>query len=301
MGKDKTDIKRLIPLISLLLHLLIFLAVNLAVEWRIIGFSPAMAPPEIHDPIVFDLQKPARPREVIESPEDARSSRPPENADFLSDKNARTRNPETDTRVKPGEAFSRGDFNTHELPVPPVEKGPPKPREEKAPEKEEPSEFKEFIDKYKTGVFYKDYVFENPESEKSGNRDRLPTVPHENLASRALEMGGLAFNTYEWNFAPYLLELKKRIQRNIYPPIAFTRLGMISGVTLLRFKIYPGGELGDLRILGYQGDQSLMKTSRTAIEISAPFPDLPADFPEPYLEVTGKFLYLIKPVKERGE
>jgi outer membrane biosynthesis protein TonB len=301
MEAKKPEIKRLVPLISILFHIVVFMLFNLAVEWRIIGFRTEPVTPPFQDPIVFDLQKPSRPREVIESPEDARSSRPPENADFLSDKNARTRNPETDTGVKPGEAFSRGDFNTHELPVPPVEKGPPKPREEKAPEKEEPSEFKEFIDKYKTGVFYKDYVFKNPESEKSGNRDRLPTVPHENLASRALEMGGLAFNTYEWNFAPYLLELKKRIQRNIYPPIAFTRLGMISGVTLLRFKIYPDGELRDLRILGYQGDQSLMITSRTAIEISAPFPDLPADFPEPYLEVTGKFQYLIKPVQERGE
>ena len=112
---------------------------------------------------------------------------------------------------------------------------------------------------------------------------------------------GIAPYTYEWDFAPYLLELKRRIRRNIFPPIAFTRLGMISGVTLLRFKIYPDGQLRDLKILGYEGDRSLMETSQTAVEISAPFPDLPSDFPEPYLEVTGKFLYLIKPIKKRGE
>jgi hypothetical protein len=301
MEKDKTELKRLIPLISLLLHLLVFLIINLAVEWRIIGFNPVTVPPPVHDPIVFDLQPPVRPREVIESPEDARSSKPPEKAEFLSDKNARTRNPEADSSVKPGEAFSRGDFETHELPVPPMEKGQPKPRQDQTSEKEDLSEFKEFLDKYKTGVFYKNYVFKNPDSEKSGNKDQLPAVAHENLTSRALEMGGLAFNTYEWNFAPYMLELKRRIRRNIFPPIAFTRLGMISGVTLLRFKIYPDGELRDLKILGYEGDHSLMKTSQTAIEISAPFPDLPPDFPQPYLEVTGKFLYLIKPIKKRGE
>lgn len=299
MEKDKKDFKRFIPLISLLLHGVIFLLLNLAVEWRIIGFSAATVPPLVQDPIVFDLQPPAKPREVIESPEDARSAKPPERADFLSDKNARTRNPETDSRVKPGEAFSRGDFNTHELPVPKLEKGKPKPRQDQVPEKEGLSEFKEFLDKYRTGVFYKDYVFKNPDSGETASKDQLPTVPHENLKSRALEMGGLAFNTYEWNFAPYLLELKRRIRRNIFPPIAFTRLGMISGVTLLRFKIYPDGELRDLQILGYEGDQSLMKTSQTAIEISAPFPDLPTDFPEPYLEVTGKFLYLVKPINKR--
>jgi hypothetical protein len=68
---------------------------------------------------------------------------------------------------------------------------------------------------------------------------------------------------------------------------------MISGETLLRFKIYPNGQLRDLEILGYEGHESLMRTSSNAVEASAPFPKLPSDFPEPYLEVTGKFMYLI--------
>jgi hypothetical protein len=129
---------------------------------------------------------------------------------------------------------------------------------------------------------------------KPENRDRLPGVQHDNQKTRALDMGGLSFNTYDWNFAPYLLELKRIIRSNIFPPIAFTRLGMISGETLLRFRIYPSGEMQNLVILGYRGDKSLMKTSYSAVEISAPFPKLPPDFPEPYLEVTGKFLYLIR-------
>ena len=297
----KPGYKKYIPFISLVLHILIFLLLNLAVEWKVIGFRVEPVFPPDRDPIVFDLQPPHRPREVIENPEDARTVKPPEKADFLSDKNARTRNPETDPRVKPGEAFSRGDFDSHELPVPRQEKGQPKPRQDETPENEDLSEFREFLDKNRTGIFYKEYVFKNPHTDKSGAKDQLPSVAHENLKSRALEMGGLSFNTYNWSFAPYLLELKRRIRQNIFPPIAFTRLGMISGTTLLRFKIYPNGELRDLRILGYQGDESLMKTSHTAIEVSAPFPRLPTDFPEPYLEVTGKFLYLVKKPRKRGE
>jgi hypothetical protein len=91
-----------------------------------------------------------------------------------------------------------------------------------------------------------------------------------------------------------MLELKRRVQRNIHPPSAFKDLGLISGETLLRFKIYPNGMLKDLEILNYQGHKSLMITSSNAVEISAPFPPLPREFPEDYLEVTGKFIYFVQ-------
>jgi hypothetical protein len=37
-----------------------------------------------------------------------------------------------------------------------------------------------------------------------------------------------------------------------------------------------------------------MVTSSNAIEVSAPFLPLPRDFPEDYLEVTGKFIYFVQ-------
>ncbi len=109
-------------------------------------------------------------------------------------------------------------------------------------------------------------------------RLELPGVPHQQPEARAAENGGLSFNTYDWDFAPYMLALKERIGRNIFPPLAFSKLGMIDGDTMLRFKIYPDGRLGDLELLGYTGHHSLMETSRFAVTASAPFPDLPARF-----------------------
>jgi outer membrane biosynthesis protein TonB len=91
-----------------------------------------------------------------------------------------------------------------------------------------------------------------------------------------------------------MLALKQRIGRNIFPPLAYTMLGMIDGDTMLRFKIYPNGRLADLELLGYRGHRTLMETSRSAVTISAPFPALPADFPKPYLEVTARFSYFVK-------
>jgi len=108
------------------------------------------------------------------------------------------------------------------------------------------------------------------------------------------ELGGFAFNTYDWDFAPYMLELKRRIQGNIFPPIAFSQLGMIDGETLLRFRINPDGSLEALELLDTKGHKSLVDTSVNAVEISAPFPVLPDDFPKPFLEVTGKFIYFIR-------
>jgi hypothetical protein len=122
----------------------------------------------------------------------------------------------------------------------------------------------------------------------------MPGVAHHHPDSQVADSGGLSFNTYNWDFAPYMLELKERIRRNIFPPIAFSQLGLIDGDTVLRFKIYPSGELRDLELLAYQGHYSLMQTSTYAIKVSAPFRKLPGNFPEPYLEVTAKFTFFIK-------
>ncbi|MFQ5772553.1 MAG: energy transducer TonB, partial [bacterium] len=91
-----------------------------------------------------------------------------------------------------------------------------------------------------------------------------------------------------------MLALKKKVEHNIFPPPAFIRMGIISGETLLRFKIYPNGEMKDLEVLEYKGHETLMQTSVRAIEISAPFAPLPSNFPEAYLEVTAKFHYFIQ-------
>ena len=288
-------------LISAFLHLLIFFLLNVAVEWKIIGINinPVLSPAD--NPIVFDLQEKELPREVIETPTDARTTDQQKQADFLSDKNALARNPEANSDLEVGDSFSRGDFESHDLPDVESQIGEPQPPEAERFNPEEHPELKEFLEKNQAGIFYKDYLFEKPREKKPGYEKQNPTVDHNQQDSRALEMGGLSFNTYNWNFAPYLLALKRRIRGNIFPPMAFTRLGMISGNTLLRFKIFPNGELKDLQILGYQGDVSLMKTSRTAVEISAPFPKLPVDFPEPFLEVTGRFLYLVKRENNSGE
>ena len=114
-----------------------------------------------------------------------------------------------------------------------------------------------------------------------------------NKESRALDQGGLQLSTYDWNFAPYLKYLKQRIQSNIFPPAAFTRLGIIDGESKVRFRIYPDGRLEEFAVLDSRGSELLLKTSVQAVELSAPFKPLPTDFPERFLEITGIFSYVL--------
>lgn len=291
-------LRKKIIIVSILLHVLFFALWEAGIILDLFGKDVLLKPATDIQPIVLELQSPESerqmPREVIETPQDAKVVEKQDKADFLSDKNALARNPETDPNAELGEAFSRGDLDTHELPR---QEGPlGKTPDSAKPDSQQPEEKQQQEQKPETADIYAN-ILRPPQTIPSlppGVQERLPSVRHNNLDSRVEDTGGLSFNTYDWDFAPYLIMLKHRIQRNIFPPPAFSQLGIIDGETILRFKIYPNGQMKDLAILNYNGHESLMVTSRNAVESSAPFPGLPKDFPEPYLEVTGKFIYFVR-------
>ena len=121
----------------------------------------------------------------------------------------------------------------------------------------------------------------------------LAAVLKDAIPRTALPIGGLQLSTYDWEYAPYLAYLKSHIGAHIYPPAAFTDLGLIDGETVVRFKIYKDGSLKDLEALKHQGSPLLRDTSVRAVKLSAVFKPLPPDFPDPYLEVTGIFEYVV--------
>jgi len=291
-------VKRQIVLLSILLHILFLAFWETSIKLDISPMQPPPLPSQ-SAPLVFDLQQSERPREVIATPADAKTTNQPKKADFLSDKNALARNQEPAPALRLDDnPFARGDFDSHDLPPQPA-----------SPEKEAaaalPKEHQAKLDKSPAETSQQLLSEETPDASRSNSKLDpgkssmplqlpLPGVRHDFRDSQVADSGGLSFNTYNWDFAPYMLELKERIGHNIFPPLAFSQLGMIDGDTLLRFKIYPNGELRDLELLAYQGHRSLMETSTWAVKVSAPFRKLPGNFPEPYLEVTAKFSFLIK-------
>lgn len=286
---------------SFVLHVLLLTFWALAVQFDLFGKIESSDNKQ-DSQIVFEIQ-PDRdvPREIVETPEDARADKPPQDAQLLSDKNARARNPEVDPNLKVGEAFSRGMMDSKELPTNSTKAGERgvlsdfpnlKPDLELDEAARKQGERSDVLADY-SSEFKREYLIQPKTVTNPGESESVPKVRHDNQDSRALDLGGFSLNTYEWDFAPYVLGVKKKVEPNIFPPPAFYKMGLISGETWLRFKIMPSGELQDLQVIKYEGHKTLMQTSIQAIEISAPFAPLPRDFPEPYLEITARFTYFI--------
>jgi outer membrane biosynthesis protein TonB len=129
----------------------------------------------------------------------------------------------------------------------------------------------------------------------------LPDATHdvEYEGSASATIGGISLNTTEWDFAPYLLDLKRRIKQKWIPPIAFTALGAIHGYTWVRFRIYPDGRMEAMEVVETEGHDSLHRSSSNAVKGAAPFRPLPDGFPEDYLEITFGFYYLLPGDEER--
>lgn len=286
--------------VSVVLHLLLILIWASALKWNLFGTVQQKVLD--NEPLVFVLQEQNRSRQVIEAPDDAKVNDPPKDAQFASDKNALARNSETDPILDTGAPFARGDFDFPELPTEQGPVGEPGLQAEASNTFEEKNISQNEVEEEKTdnivdnrkSDFKREFLTRPRETVQAGVSQSVPRVRYDNRKSRAPDMGGMSFNTYNWDFAPYMLVLKKKVQGNIFPPPAFTHLGLIKGETLLRFKIYPNGELRDLELLEYTGHETLMKTSMSSINISAPFQPLPDDFPEPFLEVTAKFFFYIR-------
>jgi len=258
------------------------------------------------EPIVFELQPPPssqKPTQVVETPNDAQTIPKPENADYLSDKNALARNQQENDALPVDKAFAVGDLNAAELPTPfgqPGENEMDPSKKNPAPEKiKKPAPNGTKTD---ASDFRREALIKNASERKAGVKKSSNRPKHDNQDSRALDNGGLSFNTYNWEFAPYIIWLKKHVEQNIFPPAAFVRMGIIDGETVLRFRIYPDGKLENLEIINYEGHHTLMETSKRAIEVSAPFKKLPGDFPEPYLEITAIFKYSnLKNLRQKGK
>lgn len=280
---------------SIILHILFLFFFMFAdrYNWFVSDMVQAVVP----EPIIFELANAVeKPKRVIETPDDAQVVENQKQADFLSDKNALARNEEPNSDLPIDDPFSRGDYKFEELPT---DRGPigeqvnPNEQSEKPEQKNQnKNDATTHGDYYvSTSEFNRDYLTNNPKQNNPGVPNASPRVRYDNQDSRAPDMGGLSFNTYDWNFAPYMLALKRKVERNIFPPPAFTRMGMISGESTIKFRIYPDGTVKALEVIGYDGHKTLMETSYSAIKVSAPFNKLPADFPEPFLEVTAKFTY----------
>ena len=224
--------------------------------------------------------------EIVETQPENAVEIPPENTKFLSDKNTQARDNNPETTPKADQPVTEGIAETKELPVP----------------EDNMKNIMQMRDFYPLEKFSLEKILQDTtvakqrdEIEQKQQKDNLlTTVMPKNQKTSPEDIGGLSLSTYAWDFAPYMLELKRKINENIHPPIAFTEFGLIDGRYVIQFVITRAGELKNIKVLSSEGSKALENTSWNAVKYSAPFKPLPYDFPDQELIVTGNFYYYVR-------
>lgn len=245
--------------------------------------------------------------ELVETPSDARHELPSARTHLLSDKSTRARDLYSAKDKPTGEAYSEGQspYRTFSggLSSPAGPESRPQPQAQAASESSRPvttertlepgvAVAEEASERVQRARFSPEVLAGHPGGSWAGLFGS-DDATYRQVTFSAEELGGVTLSTYAWDFAPYVLDMKRKIRQNIYPPPAFTRLGIISGETVLRFRVLPDGQMTNLEVLGYTGHPSLKETSVVAVMNAAPFKPLPKGFPEEYLELTWTFIYSV--------
>ena len=266
--------------LSLILHLLFLLLYG---KWGDIRLFPLRSSSEAKQ-IAF---------EIVENPNSEPMKNRPEKADLYSDRNAIAKDQENRKMDNAQLPYSGGVSPVKDVRAQSAIENELSNQSVQAPsEQNVPNEQKQAVDgdrSIQSNLSFSRDQLLGRTGTKSSDKN---TLAYQQTLSSVDNSGGISFNTYDWNFAPYLIELKKRIERNIYPPPAFTHLGM-GGSNVIRFRISRDGKMISAEILGSEGSQALVETSKKAVEVSAPFWPLPDDFPREFLEVTAKFHYIV--------
>jgi hypothetical protein len=261
-----------------------------------IDLFPDNSPSEARSaPLVFEL---------VETPDDA-IRQEPENASLVSDKNALARD-EHEGDLPDGEAYSDGEV-PHRVFAGDPDAGGQQTAQAEANQNQERDDAES--EPWNPVLDWAGSYFNSNRSNAQDTKDgesslRQPQIGppsprrrftddmnYEQRETGVEEKGSISLNTYEWEYASYILHMKKKLKSNIFPPAIFTYMGGISGETTLVFRVQLDGTMTDLSVLGYNGHRTLMETSVTAVEKSSPFRPLPDNFPEEYLELRWTFFY----------
>lgn len=266
---------------SLLIHLLLVLG------WAI---SEAVIRPDRREPVLAEVETEPEPEiafELVEVPDNIPRQEPDAPSNLLSDRVARAADMNPEQLPEDSDPFYESDVDMHQYEQPDQQAADAREAQQDQQKLEEEGDLARRdlpeIEYDLTDDF-------TPEARKESR----PAESSENVLSSVPSQGGISFNTYDWDFAPYMLAMKRAVERHLYPPYAFTHMGLISGDNIIRFVVSPDGTISDLRILESNAHYSLDRASVRAIEAAAPFMPLPSNFPEDRLEVTAHFSYSVR-------
>jgi TonB family protein len=260
--------------ISILVHVLILLVFGLG-RWGSEDVKVDARDQQSEDRPVFEL---------IDVPDDIRQEKPDAATHLVSDRDARAADMNPKDMEDTEQPYSDGDlrFAAYERPDATGQQTDPMNERQVEMQSEHTGDLA-----WTRSIDFLEEMKNDPQSESTRR-----STSRSNLLSSAERRGGLSFNVYNWDFAPYMLAMKREVESHLFPPYAFTHMGAISGTNVVRFIVMPDGRVRNLVVLDSDAHSSLDLTSLRAIEMSLPFMPLPSSFPEEYLEVTAHFSYI---------
>jgi hypothetical protein len=277
--------------ISIILHLVGLLMIN---GFDLFAFSREEPPPEIA-PLELEFEQPKVPEQQI-------AENLPEEKfyELVENPNATGQTPETSDKLSTASSLSQAPSiipgQIREIPGQEVEKQASSQNQSEEDRQQLQEALEKSILAYKENRSFS-------RSALTGKKEPAPKVDEssEKGAERGESsqrpegfdadlVGDFSLSTYEWEWAPYWLAFKRKLNRMWFAPPAYF-MGLIHGHTILRFKVYRNGTIADLEILRHVGHESLEQSSFGAIEAVFPFLPLPENFPDEYLEVTLKLIY----------
>ncbi len=264
--------------------------------------SPFETPDAESEPLVFEL---------VETPRSAAVSQAPDDARFLSDKNARAQDMQSETASSENMPFSRGEtgykvFAGQQQGRQGMSQRPPSRQVPNAESADDPDPNSEAEEQEQYGTDgepvaesrRQSYQPFNPEmlrgSRRSGQSDFSDDLNWNQQQSSVKNRGQFSLSTYNWEWAPYIQYMKARLRDHNYPPPAFYRMGAISGEVDIKFRILKDGQVQNLELIKYSGHKALAQTALNAVRASDPFRPLPDDFPDKHLDLSWKFIYFIQ-------
>lgn len=95
-------------------------------------------------------------------------------------------------------------------------------------------------------------------------------------------------NTYQWDFAPYMLKWKNKMTEHWYKITSRINFNPFAPLGSMRIyvKVDRSGRLLDSRILDYNCDRSFVAPAYASVLNSFPLDPLPSSFPDDFLETT---------------
>ncbi len=253
------------------------------------------------EPIVLELEQPEpdNVRDLIETR--VAAAKPLDKTDFISDKKSEAQDPHDEHSHKTAPRVEKvGDF------VDPGETGQPdvKPdRREPVERLEKKTEDTSERVRVAKAIAAADRVPPEPRAtcdtpDKTPDAEaRRPPQPSRGRVEGGINgKGFLAFDAMQDEIAPYLLEIRRKVEREWWSALALYYSGTSPTKAVIDCAINPDGELVHARVVDPGGSPSFAPLCRVSLQRAAPFRPFPFSVPDIFrskkLEITWTFHFL---------